>query len=75
MDVAVITASHNPPEYNGFKICKGKMPLERRLQEVGKTFRGNFREGSGNYESWTHTRKHMSSQSLIASGDYLVTSG
>ena len=52
VDVAVaITASHNPPEYNGFKICKGKMPLGgEELQEIRKTFEeGNFREGSGNY--------------------------
>ena len=52
VDVAVvITASHNPPEYNGFKICKGKTPLGgEELQEVRRTFEeGNFREGSGNY--------------------------
>ena len=52
VDVAVaITASHNPPEYNGFKICKGKTPLGgQELQEVRRTFeKGSFREGSGSY--------------------------
>ena len=54
VDVAVvITASHNPPEYNGFKICKGKMPLGgEELQDIRRTFEaGDFREGSGNYKS------------------------
>ncbi len=53
VDVAVaITASHNPPEYNGFKICKGKLPLGgEELQEIRRTFEaGDFREGSGNYQ-------------------------
>jgi len=53
VDVAVaITASHNPPEYNGFKICKGKSPLGgEELQEIRRTFEaGDFREGSGNYQ-------------------------
>mgnify|MGYP001450732600 CR=1 FL=1 len=52
VDVAVsITASHNPPEYNGFKICKGTVPLGGdELQEVRKTLEnGKFREGKGNY--------------------------
>ncbi|MAP85135.1 MAG: phosphomannomutase [Euryarchaeota archaeon] len=52
VDVAVaITASHNPPEYNGFKICKGKLPLGgEELQELRRTFEaGDFREGSGDY--------------------------
>ena len=53
VDVAVaITASHNPPEYNGFKICKGKMPLGGEdLQEIKKTFDSdNFRKGEGTYK-------------------------
>jgi len=50
VDVAVaITASHNPPEYNGFKICHGKVPLGgEALQEIRKTFEaGEFRSGNG----------------------------
>ncbi len=52
VDVAVaITASHNPPEYNGFKICKGKLPLGGEdLQDIRVTFEsGDFREGEGVY--------------------------
>ena len=67
VDVAVvITASHNPPEYNGFKICKGKMPLGgEELQEVRRTFEeGNFREGSGNYRIMD-TYEEMYVQSIV----------
>ncbi len=44
-----ITASHNPPEYNGFKICHGKLPIAGdELQELKKTFdSGKFNEGQG----------------------------
>ena len=52
VDVSVaITASHNPPEYNGFKICHGKVPLGGEdLQDIRKTFEsGNFRQGNGKY--------------------------
>jgi len=54
VDVAVaITASHNPPEYNGFKICQGKMPLGgESLQDIRRTFEaGEFRSGDGAYLS------------------------
>ena len=53
VDVAVaITASHNPPEYNGFKICHGKMPLGgEALQDIRRTFEaGDFRTGDGSYQ-------------------------
>ena len=52
VDVSVaITASHNPPEYNGFKICHGKAPLGGEdLQDIRRTFEsGNFRQGNGKY--------------------------
>ena len=54
VDVSVaITASHNPPEYNGFKICQGKMPLGGEdLQDIRRTFEaGDFRTGEGAYLS------------------------
>lgn len=54
VDVAVaITASHNPPEYNGFKICQGKMPVGGEdLQDIRRTFEaGEFRRGDGAYLS------------------------
>ena len=50
VDAAVaITASHNPPEYNGFKICRGSLPMAGdELQELKATFdSGEFHSGSG----------------------------
>jgi phosphomannomutase/phosphoglucomutase len=44
-----VTASHNPSEYNGFKICRGKDTLYgEQIQEIRlKMERGEFRELPG----------------------------
>jgi phosphomannomutase/phosphoglucomutase len=44
-----ITASHNPSEYNGFKVCLGKDTLfGSQIQEIRKRMeRSNFKERSG----------------------------
>ena len=45
----MVTASHNPPEYNGFKLCVGRKTLfGDQIQEVGRMAeRGVFPSGHG----------------------------
>jgi phosphomannomutase/phosphoglucomutase len=47
-----ITGSHNPPEYNGFKVCLGKATLYgEQIQELRKIAEsGVFAEGQGALE-------------------------
>ncbi|QUL98635.1 MAG: phosphomannomutase/phosphoglucomutase [Candidatus Fermentithermobacillus carboniphilus] len=49
----MVTASHNPPEYNGFKLVWGKGTLYgdalQRLKEM--IVRGEFVDGRGTYET------------------------
>lgn len=59
----MITGSHNPPEFNGFKICIGHSTIYgdqiqelRKIMETGKyskgTFSAKFRDISKDYENY-----------------------
>jgi len=47
-----VTGSHNPPEYNGFKICLGKGTIHgeeiQKIREIGD--KGAFHRGKGSIE-------------------------
>ncbi len=47
-----ITGSHNPPEFNGFKVCLGKASIYgSEIQEIRHIVRsGDFRKGRGKLE-------------------------
>ncbi len=49
----MITGSHNPPEYNGFKVCVGKTTISgAEIQELRAVMeKGSFPSGRGSHKS------------------------
>jgi phosphomannomutase/phosphoglucomutase len=58
----VVTASHNPPQYNGLKLRKGTLPFTgEEIQELRKRAeQGPFHEGSGSL-----TRQHALAEAYL----------
>jgi len=56
-----ITGSHNPPAYNGFKICLGEMPVYgKEIQKIRRIAEaGDFRAGPGRRKKTGVTGSYM----------------
>lgn len=58
---ATVTASHNPPEYNGVKFMIGSQPVTRsamdQLQAVAEG--GKFAPGPGHLSHWNATQDYL----------------
>lgn len=63
----MVTASHNPPEYNGFKLLmENKPPQEEDLHNLEQIMTGkNFHQGQGSYQkdgTWIQQYKNYLTQ-------------
>lgn len=58
----MVTGSHNPPEYNGLKLCLGKETIYgKEIQNIRKTIEeGRFRQGSGKVDKFDIITKYIS---------------
>ena len=58
---ATVTASHNPPEYNGIKFMLGDQPVTRdtinRVRDIA--LRGGYPTGSGTIDHWDAAVDYM----------------
>ena len=57
----MVTGSHNPPEYNGFKLCLGKETIYgQEIQKIREIIeRGAFDEGNGRVEERPVTGEYI----------------
>ena len=58
----MVTASHLPmPTHNGFKMCRGTLPLAgEEIQELREVFvSGNFTDGNGEHIDYPHEENYL----------------